>query len=96
MASLIRRPSAWFPVVLSLFALGTLLAYIAMHWPVAREADEGAAAHLFQIWLALELVMVGFFAIRWLPKLRKAALSVLALQVAAILAACAPVFLLHL
>lgn len=96
MTSIIERPSAWLPVALSLLALAALLSYIALHWPLARQTDEGVAAHLFQIWVVLELAMIAFFAIRWLPKAPRAAFSVLAVQVAAALAACAPVLYLHL
>ncbi len=57
-----------------------------------READEGTGAHLFQIWLLLEPFMVGFFAVKWLPQKPRQALLVLAIQIVAALAACAPVF----
>jgi len=58
--------------------------------------DEGPVAHLFQIWLVLEVVMVSFFAIRWLPQSFRSALPVLALQIAAVAIACAPVAYFHL
>jgi hypothetical protein len=61
-----------------------------------READEGTAAHLFQIWLALEVLMIGFFGIKWLPQKPKQAVAVLAIQIVAALAACVPVLYFNL
>jgi hypothetical protein len=58
----------------------------------ARQADEGAAAHIFQLLMVVQLPIVLFFAIRWLPRFPRPALLVLALQAAAGLAALAPVF----
>jgi hypothetical protein len=58
-----------------------------MHQP-----DEGTGAHLFQIWLVLEVFMVGFFAVKWLPQKPKDTLFVLAIQIVAVLIVCAPVF----
>ena len=98
MNSLLKKPSAWVPVVLSLAMLTFILTLLAMHGVPAPQpdADEGTAAHLFQIWLVLEVLMVTFFAAKWLPKTPKEALVVLAIQISAVLAACAPVSLLHL
>ncbi|MDP9099591.1 MAG: hypothetical protein M3N48_11465 [Verrucomicrobiota bacterium] len=76
---------------MSLAALATVLLHIA-RFGVAREADEGTAAHLWQILMAGQLPIIAFFAIRWLPKNPKSALAVLALQAGAGLAALAPVF----
>jgi hypothetical protein len=61
-----------------------------------READEGAAAHIFQVLMTAELPIVGFFAIKWLPQAPTPALQVLALQVGAALAAVASVIFLNL
>ena len=54
--------------------------------------SEDAAAHIFQLLMVLQLPIVAFFAIRWLPRAPKAALRILALQAAAGLAALAPVY----
>jgi hypothetical protein len=63
---------------------------------VAREADEGTAAHVFQLLMIAQVPIVAFFAIKWLPRAPRQALQVLALQAGAVLAALAPVFLLNL
>jgi len=94
-SSLLRKPSAFLPVGMSLAALGTVLIHIAMYG-VAREADEGATAHIFQLLMVVQVPIVAFFAIRWLPRFPRQALLVLALQAAAGLAALAPVFFFNL
>jgi hypothetical protein len=76
---------------MSLAALATVLIHIA-RFGVAREADEGTAAHLWEILMAGQLPIIALFAIKWLPKNPKPALAVLALQAVAGLAALAPVF----
>jgi hypothetical protein len=93
--TMLRRPSAFLPVAMSLAALATVLAHVVM-FGVAREADEGTAAHIFQLLMIAEVPIVAFFAIKWLPRFPRPALRVLALQVGAALAALAPVFLLNL
>lgn len=59
---------------------------------VVREADEGTAAHLFQLCMAASFVMSVAFAIRWLVRAPWPTLRILALQIAAALVALTPVF----
>lgn len=92
MNSIVKNPSAWIPIAMSLTVLAMWVIGIAMFGPPVREPDEGTGAHFFQIWLVLEVLMVTFFAIKWLPQEPKQALVVLAIQIVAVLAACAPVF----
>ena len=93
--TMLKRPCAFLPVAMSFAALATVLAHIVM-FGVVREADEGTAAHVFQLLMIAEVPIVAFFAIKWLPRSPRQALQVLALQVGAGLAALAPVFLLKL
>jgi hypothetical protein len=86
-----KKPSALIPIAMSLAALALVLGDIAM-FGVAHEADEGAAAHLWQLLMAGQVPVVAYFALKWLPRAPGQALRVLALQVAAALAACAPVY----
>jgi hypothetical protein len=58
---------------------------------VARQADEGTAAHIFQLWLVPEAVAAAAFAVEWLPRRPRALLFVLIVQMLCALAACAPV-----
>ena len=96
MYSILKKPSAWIPIVLSLTVLAILILSIAMFGPPVRQPDEGTGAHLFQIWLVLEVLMVAFFAIKWLSRVPKQALLVLAIQIITVLTACAPVFYFNL
>ncbi len=92
--SVLRRPSAFLPVAMSLAALAVVMVHLAL-WGMARQPDEGAAAHLWQILMAGQAPLLAFFAIRWLPRAPRQSLSVLALQAGALLASAAPVYLLH-
>ena len=94
LATMIKRPSAFVPVVMSLAALGVVIVHIIISG-TARQADEGTAAHLWQLLMAAQIPIIGFFAIRWLPQSPRSALPVLAMQALAALAALAPVYLLH-
>jgi hypothetical protein len=91
---MIKRPSAFVPVAMSLAALAIVLVHI-IRSGVAREADEGTAAHLWQLMMAAQIPIIAFFAVRWLPQSPRSALPVLALQAVAALAALAPVYLLN-
>lgn len=90
----LKHPSAFLPVVMSLGALATVVVFVVQHGP-APQADEGAAAHIWQLLMAAQVPIVVFFAIKWLPRSPLRALRVLAVQLGAALAAMAPVFLLH-
>ncbi len=80
---------------MSCAALALVLGHVTL-FGAAREPDEGAAAHVFQLLMVAEAPIVMIFAIRWLPKAPRQALQVIALQVGAALAALAPVFILDL
>jgi hypothetical protein len=92
--TVLRRPSAFLPVAMSLGALAVVLLFLASHGP-APQPDEGAAAHIWQLLMAGQVPIVLFFAVKWALREPRRAIPVLLLQVAAALAAMAPVFLLH-
>ena len=91
--STLKQPSALLPLVMSLAALTLVLTHAAVYG-IVHDADEGAAAHLWQLLMAGQLPVVAYFALRWLPQSARQALPVLALQAAAALASFAAVFLL--
>ena len=91
--SLLKQPSAYLPLVMSLAALALVLVHAA-RYGIVHEADEGTSAHLFQLLMVLQLPFVALFAIRWLPRTPARALQVLALQALAGVAAFAAVFFL--
>lgn len=87
----IKLPSAFLPLAMSAAALGVVLGHVVI-FGAAREADEGAATHLWQLLMAGQIPLIAYFAIKWLPRAPRSVLAVLALQVAALLAALAPVY----
>jgi len=93
--AMLRKPSGFLPVGMSFAALVVVLAHVIM-FGTARQADEGAAAHVWQLLMAGQVPILAFFLIKWLPQAPRPTLLMLALQVVAALAAIAPVCLLHL
>ena len=91
--SLMKHPTAFLPVAMSLAGLALVLGHVAI-FGVVHEADEGAAAHIWQLLMAGQIPVVVFFAIEWLPKAPRPALYVLALQAGAALASFSAVFFL--
>ena len=91
--SLTRQPSALVPLAMSLTALAVVLGHVAMYG-VVHEADEGAAAHIWQLLMAGHVPIAAFFAIKWLPRATRQALLVLGLLAGALLANLAAVFFL--
>ena len=77
--TMMRHPSAFLPIVSSIVALATVLGKVAM-FGSARGADEGAAAHVFQLLIAIQLPIVAYFAIKWLRRNPRQAALVLAIQ----------------
>ena len=99
--TILKHPSAFLPLAMSLTALavvGVAAMYSILHYGhgLVREPDEGTAAHLWQLLMAGQLPVLLFFAIKWLPRAPKQTLGVLALQAGAALASMAPVFFLGL
>jgi len=98
--SIMRQPSAFVPVAMSLTALSLVLGHVlgdvASYGTVVREVDEGTVAHLWQLLMAGQVPVLAFFAIKWLPRAPRQTLYVLLLQTGAAFASIAPVFFLHL
>ena len=95
LGSVIRKPSAFLPLAMSLTALAMVLGYLALYG-VVRQRDEGAVAHLWQLLMAGQVPLVVFFAVKWLPRAPRPTMYVLGLQAGAVLASMAPVFFLGL
>src|SRR5258705_7242466 len=76
--SLIKQPSAYLPLGMSLAALALVLGHAAI-FGVVHETDEGAAAHIWQILMAAQLPIVAYFMIKWLPRQPGESLQILAL-----------------
>jgi hypothetical protein len=93
--STLKKPSAWIPLAMSTAALAVVLGDVAIYG-IARDADEGAAAHTWQLLMAGQLPLIAYFAIKWLRQAPRRATPILMLQIAAAVAAAAPVYLLGL
>ena len=86
-------PSAYLPLAMSLTALAVVLGHAAIYG-IVHEADEGAAAHIWQLLMAGQLPVVAIFAIKWLPRDPRRTLRGLAVQAGGVMASCAGVFFL--
>jgi hypothetical protein len=69
-----------------------IVVFHLVRYGVTHDPDEGTAAHLWQLLMAGQALGVLYFAFTWLPRKPRQALLVLALQIVAALAACAPVY----
>jgi hypothetical protein len=78
---------------MSTIALLLVLVHIATVG-VEPQADEGAAAHIWQLLMVAQLPLIAYFGIRWVPAAPKQGLIVLLTQLAFALVAAMPVFLL--
>ncbi|HKT26880.1 hypothetical protein [Dyella sp.] len=74
------------------FAALCLVAGHVIFFGHARETDESATAHLFQLLITLQIPVIAFFAFKWLRRNPKYAVGILALQALAGAVACAPVW----
>lgn len=98
--SIIKEPVALVPLAMSLTGLALVvfkvLGDLATHGAVIHEADEGIAAHLWQLLMAGQVPVVAFFAIKWMRRAPWQTVCVLALQTGAALACVAAVVRLRL
>lgn len=87
-ASLLRKPTAYAPLVMSIAALSLVGAAFAGWVPgraapsIGRSGDR-AAARVFQLLMLLQLPIIGAFAGRWLPRAPRPAVRVMVWQAAA-------------
>jgi hypothetical protein len=95
LGSVIRHPSAFVPLAMSLSALAMVIGYVSLYG-VPHQSDEGTVAHLWQLLMAGQVPVIAFFAIKWLPRAPRPTLCVLGMQAGAVLASMAPVFFLGL
>lgn len=92
MKSLLQKPSAWVPLLMSAAALVFVLGYVIVVGVQEPQNDEETAAHLWQLLMGGQLPIIAYFAIKYLTTQPKQTLFVLLLQCIAGLIACAPVY----
>ncbi len=63
----LRQPSAFVPLMMSLVALAMVLGDVAMFGAI-RDKDEGAVAHLWQLLMAGQAPIVALLRAKWLPR----------------------------
>jgi len=80
MKALLRHPTAWLPIAMSLAALTFVLIYARVVGVEAHE-DEGTAARIFQVIMLVQAGIIVAFATRWLPRAPRPAAAVIALQI---------------
>ena len=77
-SSLFKEPDIWLPFAMALAALVVVLGHAAI-FGVVHEADEGAAAHSWQILMAGQLPILAYSMFKWLPKRQLESLQMLGL-----------------
>lgn len=90
-----RYVSAWLPIAISAAALVVVLFQVLVSGPV-HTSDEGTAAHIWQMLMASQIPVIAYFLFKRLPRSPAQTARIVALQLAAALAAVAPVVLLGL
>lgn len=93
MRSLLKEPSAYLSLAMALACLALVVGHFAVYGNL-HEVDEGAAAHIFQILMVAQVPVVGYFAIKWLPRSPIETVQVLAMWAAVVIAAFAGVYFL--
>jgi len=81
--SAFRHWSAWLPLAISIFLISLALRYVAIHGQT-RVVDEGSEAHLFQLLVPLQALVIAYFALTWLPRTPRMAAGMLGLQLVAV------------
>jgi hypothetical protein len=90
-SSPLKHWSGWLPIAIPVFLLILALRYVAVNGLV-REPDEGTEAHLFQLLMPVQLAVMAYFALTWLPRAPRGTLPLLALQASATAAVFAVVY----
>lgn len=81
MKTLLKQPSAWIPLVMSVSAFTLLIVYLILFGTTQTvDGDEGIAARLFQLLLISQVPFIIYFAIKNSKKNRKITLKILGLQ----------------
>jgi hypothetical protein len=89
----LRQPTVMLPLLMSGVALLMVLVNAAVNGAAPAD-DEGAAAHIFQLLLVLQLPLTGWLALHWLPRAPSRTWRLLRLQALAALTAVMAVLLL--
>ena len=83
------------PVVMSLAALMAVAMQLVI-FGIKPGTDEGALAHIWQLLMVAQLPLIALFAYQWAGRAPRQALTILFVQLLALVTAALPVFLLGL
>lgn len=78
--SLLKKPSAFIPLLMPLIALTIVLVHFEFVG-IVHERDEGTLAHIFQLLIIVQIPFVIIFLFSWVNKKPKQTLLILAIQV---------------
>ncbi len=94
--ALSSQPSAFVPMAMSIAAFVVVLSAVAGIGAPPPHADEGAAAHIWQLLMLCQVPEIVWFACKWLRRAPRQTVWVLGIQLALALGAMLPVYLLRL
>jgi hypothetical protein len=89
----LRQPIVLFPLFCSFAGLALVIGHASVYG-VVHEADEGAAAHIFQILMVVQAPVLILFLLRWLPRAPWKTLRLLTVEAGAMLLAFSSVYFL--
>jgi hypothetical protein len=75
-AKIVKQPSAFLPIAMSLLALSVVLVTLTI-FGVPHDTDEGAVAHTWQLLMAGQVPLLIFFAVKWLPRAPRETLKII-------------------
>jgi hypothetical protein len=82
--NLLKKPSAFLPLLMSLAALLLLIGYVAfVGVPKPSAGDEGTAARVFQLLMGGQALVIGYFAVKYFRKHPSQTMFIIATQIAA-------------
>ncbi len=95
--AMVKLPSAYIPIVMSFASLALVVAGISLYGVSGlRQPEEGAVAHTWQLLMVIQIPVLLFFVVKWMPRAAKRAIPILILQGLMFVVACLPVCLLGL
>jgi hypothetical protein len=80
--ALLRRPSAFVPLMMSLAAITMVLVHAAL-FGIVHEPDEGTPAHVFQLLMMAQLPIIAIFILRRVTSAPRATIEIVGLQIVA-------------
>jgi hypothetical protein len=93
---MLKKPSAWIPIAMSALALLLVVGSVGLFGVQKSTGDESAIARVFQLLLAGQVPVVGYFILKWSPKQQQQVLQIVAIQILAALVPFLTVFFLEM